>query len=109
MFIERLAPARAQALAPQEQVQVRLPAVAPEAQVVLRRWFEAARRFAYLVPPPRIASLLGATVGWRYENRRDPPSHQERGPRRPDEPHRLQGNQHSKPNRDGACPTRRDQ
>src|ERR1035437_3497717 len=49
MFTGRLVPARAPALA-REQVQARLPAGSPEAQVVPRRWFEAAHRFAYLVP-----------------------------------------------------------
>jgi hypothetical protein len=49
MFTERLAPARVQVPA-QEQVEVRLPAVVPEAQAVPRQWFEAAHRFAYLGP-----------------------------------------------------------
>jgi hypothetical protein len=51
MFTERRAPAQAQDpdLA-QEQVQVCLSAVAPEAQGVPPRRFEAAHRFAYLVP-----------------------------------------------------------
>src|ERR1039458_2052944 len=106
MFTERPAPARAPA---QEQVEVRLPAVAPEAQVVPRRWFEAAHRFAYLVPPPRIATLLGSCVGSEYEKRRSTASDQEQGPGRLDEPDHLQGNQHPRANRDGACPTRRDQ
>src|ERR1035437_3827614 len=61
MFTERLAPARALALA-HEQVRVCLPAVAPEAQVVPRRWFESACRFAYLFFPfdffPPCAGML---------------------------------------------------
>src|ERR1019366_6935442 len=108
MFIERLAPALAVVLA-QEQVQVRLSAGSPEAQVVPRRWFEAARRFAYRVPPPRIATLLCAFVGSEYEKRRSTASYQEQDPRRPNEPHRLRGNRHSRANRDGACPTGRGQ
>jgi hypothetical protein len=61
MFTERLAPARAQALA-REQVQVRLPAVVPEAQAVPRQWFEAAHRFAYLVPFLFFETLSSATA-----------------------------------------------
>ena len=49
MVTERLAPARAQALA-HEQAQVRRPVVSREGEVVPRQWFEAARRFAYLAP-----------------------------------------------------------
>src|ERR1035437_4839979 len=56
MFTERLAPARAPALA-HEQVQVRLPVLALEAQVVPRQWFEATRRFAEIAA--RLKTLIG--------------------------------------------------
>src|ERR1039458_6020122 len=106
MFIERLAPVRAQALV---QEQVRLPAVAPEARVVARRWFEAARRFAYLVPSLRIASLPGSCVGSAYAKRGCAAANQERGPLRPTEHCRLQRDSHSATHRGGTCPTGRDQ
>jgi hypothetical protein len=72
MFTARLAPAQVLALA-QEQVQVRLPAVAPEAQVVPRQWFEAAHRFAYLVPGPTSKQQLRKNLAADYIGRADFP------------------------------------
>src|ERR1035437_2094169 len=62
MFTARLAPARAQAALKQEQVQVRLPAVVPEAQAVPRGWFEAAHRFAYLFLPSDFCSVCAGML-----------------------------------------------
>src|ERR1035437_4989660 len=70
MFIARLAPARAQA---QEQDQVRLSAGSPEAQVVPRRWFEAAHRFAYLSPGPTSGQRLRKNLAADYIGRADCP------------------------------------
>jgi hypothetical protein len=70
MFIERLAPARAQALA---REQAHLSAVAPEAQVVPRQWFEAAYRFAYLSPGPTSGQRLRKNLAADHIRRADFP------------------------------------
>jgi len=62
-----------------------------------------------LLPPPRLASLLGSCVVSKHERRRCFASGQSHGPSRPAESRRLQRDSHCATHRGGSCPAGRDE